>query len=152
MNVEFRRGTEPNPMPLARHPQLVAIALTFVVAVVASLAACGADDTGPALTTAAAEGRSIARSNGCAACHGRNGEGGPGPAFVGLFGSTVELDDASTVAADVDYLIESIRDPGAKTVAGYGIVMPTNDLSDAEIAAVIAWIEALADADAGAGS
>ncbi|MFP5489762.1 MAG: c-type cytochrome [Acidimicrobiia bacterium] len=142
-------------MRLARHHHLTAVLRVAVAAtaVVGVAAACGANDAaGPELPAAAAEGRDIARTNGCAACHGRDGEGGPGPAFAGLFGSTVELEDGTTVVADVDYLVESIRDPDAKEVAGYGIVMPTNNLSDAEIESVVAWIQALADSDEETGS
>ena len=62
----------------------------------------------------------------------------------GLFGSSVELADGSTVIADREYLIESIKDPAAKQVAGYRLPMPTNRLTDDEIDQVIAYIEALA--------
>lgn len=135
----------PTGMPLRHRPHLPAVLRVALAAlVVGGFAACGADDAGVALPARAAEGRDVARTNGCAACHGRAGEGGPGPAFTGLFGSTVELEDGSTAIADAEYLVESIRDPDAKIVSGYGIVMPTNDLSDAEIEAVVAWIEALA--------
>lgn len=108
-------------------------------------AACGGDgDAGPVLSSAGEAGRELTRTNGCSACHGRNGEGGPGPAFAGLFGSTVELTDGTTVVADADYLFESIRDPDAEVVAGYGFPMPANDLSDAEIQSVITYLEELA--------
>ena len=130
--------------PLAR----IVLRVAVVGTAIGGLAACGSDDGGADLPAAAADGRDVARSNGCAACHGRNGEGGPGPAFSGLFGSTVELEDGSSVVADADYLFESIRDPGAKVADGFGITMPTNDLSDAEIESVIAWIEALAEPEA----
>ena len=114
--------------------------------------ACGANSgTEPALSAAGEAGREVVRSNGCAACHGRNGEGGPGPAFTGVFGSTVDLADGTTVIADTDYLFESIRDPNAKVVAGYGFPMPGNDLADAEIESVIAFIEELANAGEDAG-
>lgn len=146
--------TTPSTMRLPRHPHFTAGLRVAIAAIaIGVVAACGANDAaGPELSAAAAEGRDIARTNGCAACHGINGQGGPGPAFAGLFGSTVELEDGDTVVADVDYLVESIRDPGAKEVAGYGIVMPTNNLSDAEIDAVVAWIEELADTGEGDGS
>lgn len=121
------------------------------VVLIAAGAACAAEDDSPALGPAAEAGREIVRSNGCSACHGRNGEGGPGPQLVGLFGSTVELRDGGSVVADAEYLYESIRDPDAKIVAGYGFPMPENDLSDAEIESVIAFIQELADTDQVAG-
>lgn len=134
-------------MQLRHHPHLSAL---FRIAAVATftgvvLAACGANGDELALSPAAEEGRDVVRSNGCAACHGRNGEGGPGPSFVGLYGSTVELEDGETVVADEAYLAESIREPRAKVVAGYGFPMPENDLTDAEIESVIAFIRELAD-------
>ena len=100
----------------------------------------------PTLTAAGEAGREITRTNGCAACHGRNGEGSAGPAFVGLFGSTVEFKDGTTAVADADYLYESITDPAARLVEGYGFPMPPNDLSDEQVESVITYIEELADA------
>jgi cytochrome c oxidase subunit 2 len=112
------------------------------------LIACGSDGgaSDVELSPVAAQGRDVIRSNGCAACHGRDGEGGVGPTFVGLFGRDVELDDGSTVVADRAYLVESIRDPQAKIVAGYRLPMPSNQLDDAQIDQVIAYIEELSTA------
>jgi cytochrome c oxidase subunit 2 len=120
--------------------------LALALICTAILPACAANSTADmALPPAAAEGREIARSNGCAACHGRNGGGGVGPTFIGLFGSEVSIQGGETVIADRDYLIESIREPSAKLVEGFNLPMPTNQLDDDEIDAVIAYIEALAD-------
>lgn len=118
-----------------------------VVAAACLLVACGgnAATVQPTLSAAGEAGRELARSAGCAACHGPSGEGGTGPVFVGLYGSTVELRDGETVVADEAYLYEAITDPAAKQVAGYGFNMPTNDLSDAEVEQVIAFIRDLAD-------
>ena len=110
---------------------------------------CAEADKGPVLPAPAARGRSIGRTNGCAACHGTHGEGGVGPAFTGLYGSAVTLADGSTVVADEAFLAESIRTPAASKVAGYDVDMPSNDLDDDEIAAVIAYIRALAVTDGG---
>ena len=111
------------------------------------LTACGGASTpsAPELSEAAAEGRRIANSNGCAACHGSDGRGGVGPAFQGLFGSDRELVDGSIVVADRDYLHESITQPGAKLVAGYKVLMPSNGLDDAQVASIITYIEELVD-------
>lgn len=83
------------------------------------------------------------RDSGCAACHGRNGAGGVGPAWTGLYGSTVELEGGEQVAADEDYLRRSIVDPEAEKVTGYNVVMPDNNLTGPEVDAVVAYIEAL---------
>ena len=96
------------------------------------------------------------RGKGCASCHGSNGGGGVGPAFVDLFGSetTVEIKiesadgevttEQKVVTADRDYLVESITDPSAKTVEGYSLPMPRTELTPIEIDAIITYIEALA--------
>jgi mono/diheme cytochrome c family protein len=121
---------------MVRHT--IPIALGLILA----LAACGSDG-GPDLSPAAEAGRDVFRSNGCASCHGANGQGGVGPTFEGLYGREVELDDGSTVTADDAYLRESITDPSAKIVDGYALPMPTNDLSDDEIDQVISFIAEL---------
>jgi cytochrome c oxidase subunit 2 len=103
-------------------------------------ASCGGGDSGPELSAAGEEGREIANGNGCAACHGNNGQGGAGPAWKGLLGSTIELEDGTTVVADEGYIRTSITDPSAQRNAGYTLQMPTNSLTDDEIDAVIAYI------------
>ena len=113
-----------------------------------ALSACGSNSD-LSLTPAGEAGQKIANSNGCAACHGTSGGGTVGPAFVGLFGSEVELEDGTTVIADADYLRTAISDPGAQRVAGYNLTMPTNSLSPAEIESVIDYITELADVDDG---
>ncbi len=118
------------------------LAATSVVAVLAATASCGGDG-GADLSEAARNGRDIARSNGCAACHGNDGQGGVGPSWVGLSGSEVELEDGTRVVADRDYLYRSIADPAAEVVAGYSVRMPPNGLDDAQIADVITYIEEL---------
>ena len=118
-------------------------ALVLVAIGAVALVGCGSGDDGPALSPAAEAGRAIMRDNACASCHGANGQGGVGPAFQGLFGTEVPLDDGSTVIADAEYLAESIRELDAKIVDGYRVPMPPNDLSDEEIAEVIAFIEAI---------
>ena len=116
-----------------------------LVPLMIALSACGtsAASTEVELSSAAAEGRSLANAKGCASCHGTSGQGGVGPAFQGLFESSVELNDGTTVTADREYLYESIKDPPATRVAGYRLPMPTIRLSDEEIDQIITYIEAL---------
>ena len=124
----------------------VAPLFPVLVTVVVTLAACGADGgtaTDLDLTPAGAAGRQVALTRGCASCHGQSGEGGVGPAFAGLFGRTVELDDAEPVVADEAYVIESIEEPNARRVDGYSLPMPQVDLSDDEIASILAYIREL---------
>ena len=76
-------------------------------------------------------------------CH-REGGDGIGPDWEGLAGSTVTLDDGSTVVADEAYLTLAITDPDAQIVDGYDIRMPPNDdLSDDDVAAIVAYIQSL---------
>jgi mono/diheme cytochrome c family protein len=107
------------------------------------LAACGADDSGPALSEAAAAGRSIYISNGCAACHGSDGGGGVGPSLVSLIGSTSEFADGTSLVAVRAYVVESIMDPAARKVAGYSIPMPMNNLSLSDVESITDFIAEL---------
>ena len=111
----------------------VAVALLSAVLL---LGCSAANDEANTLSPAAAEGQATARSNGCAACHGADGQGGVGPAFVGLYLSDRELVDGS--------IGESITQPAAKLVAGYRGRMPSNNLDDAQVESIMAWIEELA--------
>jgi cytochrome c oxidase subunit II len=113
--------------------------------VVVGLAACGDDgsDAGPdGLSAEGRRGAELANDNGCSGCHG---SGAVGPRFEGLYGSTVELDDGSTVVADEAYLTRAITDPGAEIVAGFDVRMPENDLGDDDVAALVAYIRELDD-------
>jgi cytochrome c oxidase subunit 2 len=120
-------------------------ALGVVTAVVLAFgaAACGGSDGGSDVEAAVDEGRQLAARNGCAGCHGANGEGGVGPAWVGLLGSQVQLNDGTTVVADEAYLTQSIKDPASQIVAGASVAMPVNQLSDEDIAKIVAYISSL---------
>jgi cytochrome c1 len=62
-----------------------------------------------------------------------------------LYGSQVQLEDGSTVVADDGYLAESIRDPGAKIVAGFGPEMPPaySSLPDEDVNAIVEYVKSL---------
>ena len=60
----------------------------------------------------------------CGNCHKPDGSGRC-PSLTGLFGKTVQLVGGATVQADEAYIRESILQPQAKIVAGYGPIMPT---------------------------
>jgi len=80
----------------------------------------------------------------CSACHTIDGSTGIGPTWQGLFGSEVPLEDGSTVVADEDYIIESIRDPNAKVHEGFQPVMPAfPQLTDEEIDSLILFMQSL---------
>ena len=115
-------------------------AASIILVLTLATVACGSDGDGPSLSAAGEAGRNTMRTNGCASCHGADGQGGVGPAFQGLYGTEVELADGSTVVADDDYLYTSINEPGAQIHAGYRVPMPPNNLTDAEIAEIIDYI------------
>jgi cytochrome c oxidase subunit 2 len=73
----------------------------------------------------AVAGQQLFQSLGCVSCHGANGEGGRGPTLVGLFGRKVDLTNGQSLTADEAYVRESIENPQAKIVAGFGPIMPT---------------------------
>jgi mono/diheme cytochrome c family protein len=121
-------------------------ALAVIVIVVAFASRGGDDATGPQLSELGRLGKETAVKRSCVGCHGRSGEGGgtAGPKWVGLYGSTVSLDDGSMVVADRAYLIESIVDPHAKQVAGYPQKMPVDSIPEADVLAMVQYIEELA--------
>jgi cytochrome c oxidase subunit 2 len=79
----------------------------------------------------------------CLSCHSVDGSALVGPTWQGLFGKTEELEGGETVVVDEAYLAESIRDPGAKIVAGFPPAMPAFDLSDQDVQDIIAYIKSL---------
>ena len=102
----------PDSPPMARRPGLLAVGLAMPL-LPALVAACG-DDAASSLSPQADHGRRIARTSGCTACHGTDGQGGAGPAFVGSLGTQVTLTDGSVVTVDEAYLARSITDPDAR--------------------------------------
>ncbi len=81
----------------------------------------------------------------CNACHTTDGAPGVGPSFLGLFGSTRELVDGSSVTADENYLRESILDPSAKVTEGFNPNMPSSytSLTAKQLDGLIAYIKTL---------
>ena len=60
----------------------------------------------------------------------------------------MELDDGSRVVFDESYATRSVRDPGAQRRSGSWVQMPEfglNRLSDADLAAIIAYLRELED-------
>jgi cytochrome c oxidase subunit 2 len=126
----------------ARRARVVAATLA-AAAVGLTVVACSSDNDASTDTTAVQRGAAAASQQGCTTCHGDKGQGGVGPAWQGLAGSTVELGDGTDVVADSDYIRRSIVDPQADRVADYTAQMPQFDLSDDEVDALVAYIESL---------
>ncbi len=78
----------------------------------------------------------------CSTCH----DTGRGPSFIGLYGSSVKLNNGQTVIADDAYIRESILNPAAKIVVGYTPIMPTfqGQLKEEQILQLSAYIKSLA--------
>ncbi len=93
----------------------------------------------------AGAGQQMFESLGCASCHGANAEGGRGPALLGVYGSNVVLNTNQSVRADEAYLRESILNPQAKIVNGFGPIMPSfqGQLSEEQLLQLVAYIKSL---------
>ncbi|MCC6484379.1 MAG: cytochrome c [Armatimonadetes bacterium] len=91
-------------------------------------------------------GQQLYTDKGCSACHSVDGSRRIGPSWKGLYGHTVTVlanGKPETVTADDAYIKESILQPGAQVVQGFPNVMPAQQLSDAEITALIDYIKTL---------
>jgi len=94
-----------------------------------------------------AQGRQVAQTQGCLACHTIDGTASVGPSWRGIWGSQRQLASGQTVTADAGYVRESITRPDAKVVQGFQPgVMPQNyeqQLTDQQLQDLIAYIESL---------
>jgi cytochrome c oxidase subunit 2 len=97
-----------------------------------------------------ARGEQLFQELACNTCHLGSGEG-RGPSLEQVFGSQVALTNGATVNVDESYLRESILNPQAKLVAGYGPVMPTFQglVNEESVMALIEYVKTL-DATAAA--
>lgn len=93
-----------------------------------------------------AAGQLLYESYGCVTCHSTDGSQGHGPTFGGLAGSKRQITgQAEPVVADRAYLLESIKDPNARTVEGFPPnYMPPYVLKDLEYESLALFIESLA--------
>jgi cytochrome c oxidase subunit 2 len=93
----------------------------------------------------ALRGRQLFLKYRCLSCHSAD-ENARAPVLESLFGRRVHLRDGQTVAADEQYLRQSILHAGAQIVAGYQNIMPTfaGLLNEEEVIALVAFIESLA--------
>ncbi len=93
----------------------------------------------------AVAGQQLYQTLGCVSCHGPAGEGGRGPALAGLFGSQTTLANGQTVRVDEAYIRESIVNPQAKLVAGFGPIMPTfqGQVTEEQLVQLTAFIKSL---------
>lgn len=123
-------------MPSAPHMNAPAIAIPTAAAV----AAAGGGGSGTP------DGKALATSLGCAACHSTTGAAGVGPTWKGLAGKQESLADGSTALVDDAFLKESIVSPNAKITRGFapGLMPATfSTLPEAQITALIEYIKTL---------
>ena len=106
---------------------------------------------GAASGSMAANGQSMFLQLGCNTCH-RFDTQGRGPDLVGLFGNKVQLEDGRTIAADENYIRESILNPSAKLVSGFKPLMPVFQglVSEEQLTALVAYVKSLTPQASGA--
>jgi cytochrome c oxidase subunit 2 len=95
--------------------------------------------------TPATAGQQLFQTLGCVSCHGANGEGGRGPTLAGIFGKMTQLQNGESVRVDEVYVRESILNPQAKIVAGFGPIMPTfqGQISEDQLLQLVAYIKSM---------
>ncbi|MGI6209684.1 MAG: fasciclin domain-containing protein [Anaerolineae bacterium] len=100
------------------------------------------------LSALAQAGREQVRALGCTVCHTTTGETSIGPTFLGLYGSTVTLQDGTRVLADEGYLRRSIVAAHEQLVAGFPGLMPdyATLISPQELDAIVAFLRELGTA------
>ena len=94
--------------------------------------------------TMAQRGARVFESLACNTCHLDSGRG-RGPSLQNIIGTTVELEDGSTVTVDEAYLRESILNSQAKIVKGFAPLMPTFQglISEENLVALIEHVKSL---------
>lgn len=127
---------QPTPTPA---PTLEALAITVPV-----VAAGGEGGGTPSGEPSADEGERLANEvYGCNACHSTDGTVLVGPSWQGIYGSQEALEGGGSATVDDDYIRESIHDPAAQLVEGFGNLMPVLGLTDVEIDSIIEYIKTL---------
>lgn len=94
----------------------------------------------------ASEGEKLFQKYACNTCHTGDATG-RGPVLMGVYGSSVMLSDNSIITADDNYIRESILDPQAKVVKGFGppSVMPTfqGQVNEDDLLKLLAYVKSL---------
>lgn len=87
------------------------------------------------------QGRLIAESNGCLACHTQDGSASTGPTWLDLWGREVTMSDGTIRTADELYIRKSIEEPAAELVDGYPAVMIPYQFSDEDMTALLRFLQ-----------
>ena len=98
----------------------------------------------------ASQGQALFQKYACNTCHTEDATG-RGPVLLGLYGSTVTLSNNATVVADDNYIRESILNPQAKIVKGFGPIMPTfqGQVNEDDLLKLLAYVRSLSAPQAG---
>lgn len=112
----------------------------------------GSDPVLGALQPPVGYGESVVTAKGCLQCHSIDGAAMQGPTFKGLFDREHIFADGTKVTdypeqyPNVEtYVRESILQPNARIVQGYGAVMPRIRLDDREISLIIRYLKTLSE-------
>jgi mono/diheme cytochrome c family protein len=125
---------------LAKNPALLTEAFGAPAAPEPVVVAEGMSEEDAALI---ATGQGLYASKTCIACHTLDGNRTVGPTFKGLWGSTHNLADGTSVTVDDAYFARSVKDPMSQITEGYPPAMPPLGLTDDEIAALAAYVKTL---------
>jgi cytochrome c oxidase subunit 2 len=101
--------------------------------------------------TPADQGFQVLVKNGCNACHSADGSRLVGPSYLGLWGSTKEVEtgrDTREITVDEEYIRRSIYEPNADIAKGFnkGLMLSYEGMvSEEEIALIIEYLKTLND-------
>lgn len=92
----------------------------------------------------ASQGEKLFQKYACNTCHTGDASG-RGPILQGLYGTPVRLNDGRMITADENYIRESILQPQAKVVAGFGPIMPTfqGQVNEDDLLKLVAYVRSL---------
>jgi cytochrome c oxidase subunit 2 len=94
-------------------------------------------------------GLDVLRKNGCNVCHSSDGSKLVGPSYLGLYGSTIEVESGGIereIVADSTYIRTAIYDPDADIAKGFnkGLMLSYEGLvSEEEIGLIIEYLKHL---------
>ena len=106
------------------------------------LFACG-QDTSLSLQAGSMSGAQLAEAKGCTACHTHTAESTIGPGWVLPWGEQRLFSDGTSMLVDEAYLRMSMLEPALKVVQGYENIMLPAELTETEMALLVAFIREL---------
>lgn len=107
------------------------------------------DTARPPFAELARRGERVANRLGCLGCHTVDGSIHLAPTWLDLYGRREVMQDGDTVVVDAAYITESMMEPGARIVRGFGDLMPSfrGRVEPSETAAIIEYIRSLSRED-----